>query len=129
MREHIQRLGYTVLDRDPTDADRRKYAYLVRMNSRTSYVAYRSPFDSIAGKSAAAALQHLWGEAPIRIRTSGGSIPISPFVDTLGIPAVSVPTVNPDNNQHSPNENLRVGDFLDGIATLTAVLAQPLIAE
>jgi hypothetical protein len=38
---------------------------------------------------------------------------------------VSVPTVNPDNNQHSPNENLRVGSFLEGIAVMTAVLTHP----
>ena len=55
-----------------------------------------------------------------------GSIPISPFVSTLGIPAVSVPTVNGDNNQHSPNENLRVGSFMEGIRVMLAILAQEL---
>jgi acetylornithine deacetylase/succinyl-diaminopimelate desuccinylase-like protein len=39
---------------------------------------------------------------------------------------VTVPTVNPDNNQHSPNENLRIGSFLEGIAIAAAVLSQPL---
>jgi acetylornithine deacetylase/succinyl-diaminopimelate desuccinylase-like protein len=39
---------------------------------------------------------------------------------------VSVPTVNPDNNQHSPNENLRLRDFVDGIGILLAVLQQPI---
>jgi len=39
---------------------------------------------------------------------------------------VTVPTVNPDNNQHSPNENLRVGSFVQGIAIAAAVLSQPL---
>ena len=33
-----------------------------------------------------------------------------------------VPTVNPDNNQHSPNENLRLGHFFDGILTFAGVL-------
>ncbi len=127
IRQHIERLGYTVLDRAPTDADRRRHPYLVRMTAETSYVAYRSPFDSVAGKTAAAALTHLNRRPPIRIRTMGGSVPISPFVDTLGVPAVAIATVNPDNNQHSPNENLRVGDFLKGIQTIVAVLATPLI--
>jgi acetylornithine deacetylase/succinyl-diaminopimelate desuccinylase-like protein len=53
-----------------------------------------------------------------------GSIPIAPFVETLGIPAVSVPTVNIDNNQHSPSENLRLGNFIEGIAILMSVLSQ-----
>jgi acetylornithine deacetylase/succinyl-diaminopimelate desuccinylase-like protein len=34
--------------------------------------------------------------------------------------------VNPDNNQHAPNENLRVLDFLRGIRIMAAVLSQPL---
>jgi acetylornithine deacetylase/succinyl-diaminopimelate desuccinylase-like protein len=63
---------------------------------------------------------------PIRIRMSGGSIPISPFVNTLNIPAVTVPTVNRDNNQHSPNENIRLGDYRNGIKTILAILTEPL---
>jgi acetylornithine deacetylase/succinyl-diaminopimelate desuccinylase-like protein len=68
------------------------------------------------------------GEAPIRVRTFGGSIPIAPFVASLGLPAVVVATVNPDNNQHSPNENLRVADFVAGIRAIVAVLQKPLPA-
>jgi acetylornithine deacetylase/succinyl-diaminopimelate desuccinylase-like protein len=63
---------------------------------------------------------------PIRIRMSGGSIPISPFVNILDIPAVTVPTVNRDNNQHSPNENIRLGDYRNGIKTILSILTEPL---
>jgi acetylornithine deacetylase/succinyl-diaminopimelate desuccinylase-like protein len=54
----------------------------------------------------------------------GGSIPIAPIIDALGVPAAIVPTVNIDNNQHSPNENLRLGNFVEGIVMLMAVLGQ-----
>ena len=54
-------------------------------------------------------MQYLYGEEPILIRTMGGSIPIAPIIDALDVPAATVPTVNMDNNQHSPNENLRLG--------------------
>ena len=60
----------------------------------------------------------------IKKRTSGGSVPISPFVNTLGIPAVTVPTVNQDNNQHSPNENIRVGNFIDGTLGMVYLLLE-----
>ena len=60
------------------------------------------------------------------LRTTGGSIPISPFVNKLGIPAVAIPTVNRDNNQHSPNENLRVGNYIDGIKSMYAILTEDL---
>ncbi len=57
------------------------------------------------------------------VNSMGGSIPISPFVVTLGVPALIVPTVNAGNNQHSPNENLRLGNYFDGVRTYAALLA------
>ncbi len=124
IRQHIADMGYYVIDREPTEQERQTRAGIVRMVSDFSYAAYRSGFDEAAGRLARRGLTHLYGEEPILIRTSGGSIPISPFVDTLGIPAASVPTVNIDNNQHSPNENLRIGNFKEGIAMLVSVLSQ-----
>jgi acetylornithine deacetylase/succinyl-diaminopimelate desuccinylase-like protein len=126
IREHIEGLGYQVIDHAPTDQERLAIPNLVRFNSSVSYRAFRTDFNSEPGRWLRAAMVHLNGEDPIMIRTGGGSIPISPFVSTLGIPAVIVPTVNPDNNQHSPNENLRVRDFVEGIRTLLGVLTQPL---
>ena len=73
---------------------------------------------------ARAGLRQLYAKEPILIRTMGGSIPIAPLVATLGVPAAIVPTVNMDNNQHSPNENIRLGSFVEGIAMLMAVLSQ-----
>jgi acetylornithine deacetylase/succinyl-diaminopimelate desuccinylase-like protein len=52
----------------------------------------------------------------------GGTVPIAPFIRELGVPAVGVPIVNFDNNQHSDNENLRVGNLWSGIVTLAALL-------
>ena len=52
----------------------------------------------------------------------GGTVPIARFINILKIPAVVVPLVNPDNNQHSPNENLRVGNYVDGVRTCLGIL-------
>ena len=49
-----------------------------------------------------------------------------PFVNELNIPAVNVPTVNRNNNQHSTNENIRLGNYKDGIKTILAVLTEKL---
>lgn len=127
IRDHIEGMGYHVIsDRDPTEEERLTHGRIARFDSDVSYAAFRTDFDSDPGRWLSSGLVNLFGEEPVKIRTSGGSIPISPFVSLLGVPAVTVPTVNPDNNQHSPNENLRVGNFLDGIAIVTAVLSQPL---
>jgi acetylornithine deacetylase/succinyl-diaminopimelate desuccinylase-like protein len=71
-------------------------------------------------------MKKTFGSDPIQIRTAGGSIPISPFVTTLGVPAVSVPTVNPDNNQHADNENIRVGNYIDAVRTFLGILTEKL---
>jgi acetylornithine deacetylase/succinyl-diaminopimelate desuccinylase-like protein len=124
VRKHVEDLGYTVLDHAPDDEERRQYERIVSMNHEVSYGAFRSDVDSPAGRMARAGLRHLYGEEPILIRTMGGSIPIAPIIEVLGVPAAVVPTVNIDNNQHSPNENLRVGNFVEGIAMLMSVLSQ-----
>jgi acetylornithine deacetylase/succinyl-diaminopimelate desuccinylase-like protein len=49
-------------------------------------------------------------------------VPTAKFINALKIPAVIVPLVNADNNQHSPNENLRVGNITNGIATFISII-------
>lgn len=121
----VESQGYLVLDRHPNDEERLKYARIATFEGRTSYGAFRTEFDAPPGRWLAAGMTHLFGAPPVLIRTSGGSIPIAPFVETLALPAVTVPTVNPDNNQHSPNENIRLGSFLQGIGIVAAVLSEP----
>ena len=124
LRSHIEDLGYHVIDHEPSDAERLEHADIVSFAYDFSYAAYRSDMDAAAGRLARAGMRHLYGEEPILVRTSGGSVPISPFVETLGVPAAKVPTVNIDNNQHSPNENIRLGNFIEGIAILMSVMSQ-----
>jgi hypothetical protein len=61
------------------------------------------------------------------IKIEQGSQPIAPFIITLNIPAVSVHIPNPDNNTHAPNENLRPGNFLEGIHPALQFLPNQLI--
>ena len=126
VRKYVEDQGYLILDRRPTQQERLQHDKICRFESSVSYKAFRTELDSPTGQWLSRALIRAHGKAPIKIRTAGGSIPISPFVTTLGVPAVAVPTVNPDNNQHSPNENIRVGNFIDGIKTILAVLTEPL---
>lgn len=127
VRDHVIGLGYHVVTgRDPNEEERRTHSHLARFDGGVSYDAFRTDFDAPPGLWLRSGMRRLFGDEPVLIRTSGGSIPISPFVVTLDVPAVTVPTVNPDNNQHSPNENIRLGSFLEGIAIVAAVLSEPL---
>ncbi len=124
IKDHIKKQGYHILDREPTDEERRQYPKLMSFDASVFYRAFRTPINSDVGQWLSNALKRAYGKEPVKIRTSGGSIPISPFVVTLDVPAVLVPTVNMDNNQHSPNENLRIGNYVDGIKTMIAILEE-----
>ncbi len=124
--DHIRNQGYYVSDEKPTMQERLTYDKICRVQSHRNYRAYRTEFDSEIGLWLDRAMALAFGYAPIKKRTSGGSIPISPFIEILEIPAVSVPMANPDNNQHSPNENIRLGNYLEGILAILYILDTPI---
>ena len=122
---HVERAGYLVLDRAPTEEERMRHPRIASVTSHVSYGPFQTPFDSPTGSWLRVAMTRAFGKEPIQIRMMGGSIPIAPFVTTLGIPAVGVPTVNPDNNQHAENENIRVGNYVEAVKTFIAILTEP----
>ena len=126
IRTHIQQQGYHIADQEPTLEERLAHPKICQMNARISYQAFRTPMDSPLGNWLQNALKATFGKAPIALRTMGGSVPVSPMIDALGIPAVILPLVNSDNNQHSPNENLRMGNYLQGIRTMIGVFQTPI---
>ncbi|MFA5670033.1 MAG: M20/M25/M40 family metallo-hydrolase [Balneolaceae bacterium] len=126
VKKHIKDLGYFITDDVPTKQQRMNNEKVASFTYETSYQSFRTNFDSEPGIWLQKAMRRAFGSDPIMIRMSGGSIPISPFVLELNIPAVTVPTVNRDNNQHSPNENLRLGNYREGIKTMIAILVEKL---
>ncbi|WP_438963339.1 M20/M25/M40 family metallo-hydrolase [Winogradskyella sp.] len=122
VKSHIENLGYTVLDRDPTDEERLKYSKIVKFTRSNGVNAFRTNLNSKLGTTLRENLTKIFGEVPISIRTMGGTVPIISAVKTLDVPAIIVPTVNMDNNQHSPNENIRIGNIREGIKSCIAIL-------
>lgn len=123
IKKHIEDLGYVVLDHEPSKEERMKYDKIVKFNSTVSYPAFRTDIDSNLGNWLSKTLSKTFGVEPVLRRTSGGSVPISPFVNVLDIPAVGVPTVNKDNNQHSPNENIKLINYIKGIESFVGILS------
>jgi acetylornithine deacetylase/succinyl-diaminopimelate desuccinylase-like protein len=123
IKKHIEDLGYVVLDHEPSKEERMKYEKIVKFNSTVSYPAFRTDINSDLGNWLSETLTRTFGVEPVLRRTSGGSVPISPFVNVLNIPAVGVPTVNKDNNQHSPNENIKLINYIKGIESFVGILS------
>ncbi|NJN40942.1 MAG: M20/M25/M40 family metallo-hydrolase [Flammeovirgaceae bacterium] len=126
IRKHIADQGYYLVEKEPTEEERMKYDKIAAFEYSVSYEAFQTPYESEVGIWLSKAMFSAFGKEPIKIRMAGGSIPISPFVTTLGVPAVTVPTVNADNNQHAPNENIRIGNYVDAVKTFIAILAEKL---
>ena len=59
---------------------------------------------------------------PVQLPTLGGSMPFGEFSEGLKLPTVGVSLVNHDNNQHGPDENLRLRNLWEGIDLLASVM-------
>ena len=62
---------------------------------------------------------------PARMPSLGGSTPFYLFSDHLKAATVGMPVVNFDDDQHAPNENLRLGNFFDAITMMRAIVTMP----
>jgi len=123
LRAHIARQGFHLVDGEPDEAARANHSKLARLATVDPYTnAFRTPPSDPQARALIAAITKAFGVPPVQLRTLGGTVPIAPFIAALGFPAVIVPLVNFDNNQHEENENLRLGTFFDGIVTVAAVL-------
>jgi acetylornithine deacetylase/succinyl-diaminopimelate desuccinylase-like protein len=124
--EHVRSKGYFMVKDEPTDAERAAHDKIASIRlGRGSRAAY-TPMDSPAGEWAYGALKQARGGAePVRIRMMGGSVPTDKLVDALGVPFLIVPLVNGDNNQHSFDENMRVGHYVEGVKSMLVLLRTP----
>jgi acetylornithine deacetylase/succinyl-diaminopimelate desuccinylase-like protein len=124
LRAHVRAQGYHLVEGGPTDADRAEYSKLAAIAvSETPTNAFRTSPSDPQAKRIVGAIASVLDAPPVQLRTLGGTVPIAPFIEALGFPAILVPTVNFDNNQHEENENLRLGHFFLSIAIVAAILA------
>ncbi|MCI7795555.1 MAG: M20/M25/M40 family metallo-hydrolase [Lachnospiraceae bacterium] len=68
------------------------------------------------------AVEKVYGVKPVNLPLTGGSLPTYVFSDILGMPVISVPYGNPDENNHAPNENLKLSCYFKGIHATAQVL-------
>lgn len=123
VKEHIKNQGFQVMSTEPTLEDRLKFDKIVTIKEGSVTDAFRTDLNNPFGNNIVKTMESKFGEKPVQIRIMGGTVPISPFINELKIPAFIIPMVNPDNNQHSPNENLKIGQIAYGIKLFYALLS------
>jgi len=118
---HIRKQGYEIIETEPDENARRTFPRLVRISRQGGYNAARTSMDLAISRSIIKAVESI-GRQVSKLPTLGGSVPLYLFTDTLKTPAIGVPIVNHDNNQHSANENLRIKNLWDGIEVMATIM-------
>lgn len=71
------------------------------------------------------AVERAAGEPVILVPSLGGSLPLYLFEEELHRPFIIAPIANHDDNQHAPDENIRLANFLYGVDLMGALLTMP----
>jgi acetylornithine deacetylase/succinyl-diaminopimelate desuccinylase-like protein len=120
--KHIEKNGFHVIDHEPTDEERLKYAKLMKITRGVGYPAQRTSFDLPIAQSIVKAVQSTVDYPVVLIPSMGGSLPLYLFEKTLNAKLITVPVVNYDNNQHAENENVQIKYLWEGIETIAAIM-------
>ncbi len=131
VRAHIKKQGYFLVDHEPTAEERERHPKLARLNEGLAAQAARqslnTPIRHWVERSLASAYEGDGGKLqPILLRAMGGTVPTAEISAPLKLPFVLVPVVNPDNNQHTYDENLRMGHYLSGMRSMLGMLTTPM---
>ena len=119
----IRKEGFYVIDRDPSDEERKQHPLIAKAVAREGgYNAERTRMDLPISLAVIDAVQSTSTAPIIKLPTSGGSLPLSIITEHLSTVTMTVPIANYDNNQHAENENIRLQNLWDGIETWAAVI-------
>jgi len=125
IRQHIISQGFYITDSVPTMKERLANDKILTFESGTVTNPFRTDMNIPFAKWLETTIKDK-KDTIVKIRIMGGTVPIASFINELNIPAIIVPMVNPDNNQHSPNENLKIKNMKYGIETFYKILSTPL---
>ena len=121
--DHIKAQGYYITDKEPTDEERKKYPKIIKLiRKQDGYNAQRTSMDLPIAQKVIAAVKTSTNEQVVLQPTMGGSLPLFLIEKYLDAKTITVPIANHDNNQHAENENVRLGNFFDGIGIMAALM-------
>ncbi len=122
--EHLRRQGYFLVRSAPDEQTRLAHPRLLRVVWGSGYPSSRTSMDLPVSRAVVEILSEASGAPVVRLPTLGGSGPNYLFTEILKAPVIGVPIANHDNNQHAANENIRIGNFWEGIELYAALMAK-----
>jgi acetylornithine deacetylase/succinyl-diaminopimelate desuccinylase-like protein len=122
LEQHLIAHGYTITRDAGAAARSTDRSRLALVTYDSGYTAVRVPSTLASVQAVKRVMTRSYGREPFTLPILGGSLPLFHFVEQLGATVITVPTVNADNSQHAPNENLRVGNLWDAVALMTELM-------
>lgn len=129
--DHIERQGFHVVSEDPDMETRLRYRRIAKVTgghdgSPAARTEMSNPYVQEIISAASAAADRAFGPGSLVLAPGlGGTLPLYLFTDVAGKPALNVPVANHDNNQHAPDENLRIANLWYAIDLYAALLTIP----
>ncbi|MDX1637223.1 MAG: M20/M25/M40 family metallo-hydrolase [Balneolaceae bacterium] len=118
---HIRKQGYYIVREEPDRETRLKHPKIAKVTQGTGYPAMRTAIDNHAARVAVEGIRQVSEDEIILSPTMGGTLPLFHFQEVLETPLVIVPIANHDNNQHAPNENIRIGNIWYGMRIYSSI--------
>jgi acetylornithine deacetylase/succinyl-diaminopimelate desuccinylase-like protein len=122
---HIESQGYHIVREDPDMDTRLAHPRIAKVTRGGGYPAARSAMDLPLVQQVIGAAREASDGDLVLAPALGGSLPLYLFTDLLGKPLMIVPIANHDDNQHAPDENLRIRNLWYGIDLYAALLTMP----
>lgn len=119
--KHIRKQGYHIVRNEPDRETRLNHKKIAKVIRGGGYPAMRTPVDQPMAQKVVEAIRKPGDEEVILYPTFGGSLPLYNFTEVLKTPLVIVPIANHDNNQHAPDENIRIGNIWYGMEIYSSI--------
>ncbi len=122
---HVRAQGYHVVREAPDEATRLEHPLIARIDRYPGYPAARTAVGLPVVRPIVEAARRASADPVLLVPTMGGSLPLYLFTELLARPIVIVPIANHDDNQHAPDENLRIANLWYGIDLMGELLTMP----
>ena len=123
LENYLTQEGWFIVRDEPDLSTRVSHSKIVKVLwDKGGAIATKTPLDLPASKAVVASIGRTVGYQPIELPIVGASSGIADVVNLLHVPIAGVSIANYDDNQHTQNENLRLGNLWDGIEVYAGLL-------
>ena len=121
---HLRTKGWYIVSDTPSMGERLLHPRIARLQWESGYPAQRASMSDPFARALVASVSAGAEPTPLLVPTLGGSGPSYLFTQVMGVPVITLPIANYDNNQHAANENLRVQNLWNAIEMYAGLLTR-----